>query len=59
MKLIDVYGIKMSSVEQAAFAKHISNNNVAMNTKTPDERLAYTLEWLEKHLNNQNIINPL
>jgi len=50
--LVNVYGILMSSTEEQAFAKYRSENQIAMNTKTPDERLALTLNWLEKHLSN-------
>lgn len=54
MKLIDVYGIKMNSIEQGAFAKHLSNNSIAMNTKTTDERLSIAINWLNEYLTNAN-----
>lgn len=50
MKLINVHGIKMSAVEEMAFGKYLANNNVAMNTKTKDERMAFTMNWLAGHL---------
>lgn len=52
-KLINVYGVQMSQVEEMAFAKYRSNNNIAVNTMTEDERLALTLNWLEQYLNNK------
>lgn len=51
-KLVDVYGVLMSASEEQAFSKYRSNNSIAMNTKTVDERLELTLNWLEKHLAN-------
>lgn len=45
LKLIDVHGIKMSTTEEMAFSKYIASNNIAMNTKTADERLAIVLAW--------------
>lgn len=53
VKTVDVYGIKMSSIEEMRFAKWRQENNVAMNTKKADERLAITLEWLENYLKQQ------
>jgi hypothetical protein len=50
MKILNVYGIKMSEVEEMAFAKFRSENNIAMNTLTEQERYEYTLNWLEKYL---------
>jgi hypothetical protein len=44
-KLIDVYGIKMSTTEEMAFSKYIASNHIAMSTKTADERLAIVLAW--------------
>ena len=50
MKTVNVHGIKMSVSEEMAFSKYVNNNNIAMNTKNADERLAFVLDWLEKHL---------
>ena len=44
-----VYGTTMSSIEQMAFDKYKSNNNIAMNTKTKEERHALAQEWLDKN----------
>jgi len=55
MKKYFTYGVEMTSVEQMAFFKFISNNNIAMNTKTADERKRLALEWLEDHLSKQVI----
>lgn len=50
IKTVDVYGLKMSSLEEMMFSKYIRENGIAMNTKTADERLAIALDWLEKFL---------
>lgn len=49
-KLIDVYGILMSGSEEQAYSKYRSNNSIAMNTKTKDERYKITLDWLASYL---------
>lgn len=53
MKTFPTYGVEMTSLEQMAFFKFISNTNIAMNTKTADERERLALEWLENHLSEQ------
>lgn len=50
IKTVNVYGLKMSSLEEMMFSKYIRNNGIAMNTKTKDERLAIALEWLGSFL---------
>lgn len=53
MKTNTVYGVEMTSLENMAFSKFIANNNIAMNTKTADERERLTAEWLENRLSKQ------
>jgi len=55
MTTYPTYGVEMTSLEQMAFFKFISNNNIAMNTKTADDRERLALEWLEDHLSKQVI----
>lgn len=58
-RLINVHGLLMSLEEEMKFSKYISNNSIAMNTKNADERLAFVLEFQDKHLNydkNGNLI---
>lgn len=50
-KLINVHGLLMSPQEEIKFSKYVSSNSIAMNTKTPDERLVFVLEFQSKHLN--------
>lgn len=50
-KLINVHGLLMSTQEEMKFSKYVANNSIAMNTKTADERLAFVLDFQEKHLN--------
>lgn len=56
MRLKDVYGVKMTSLEEIGFSKYLSNNNIAMNTKTADERKAIALNWLRQP-KSQNWLN--
>lgn len=50
MKIVNVHGIKMSTTEEMAFSKFMSNNNIAMNTKTINDRLSFVSEWLQNYL---------
>ena len=47
MKTYFVYGVKMTSLQELIFSKHINNCNIAMNTKTAEERLEIAKKWLE------------
>ena len=49
MKTETVYGVKMSGLENMIFSKYLSNNNIAMNTVSSDERTKITREWLDKN----------
>lgn len=43
---LNVYGVKMTELENMKFSKYISNNNIAMNTQTETERTEIAQEWL-------------
>ena len=47
-KSVEVYGIEMTSLQEIMFSKYLSNNGIAMNTKTKEERTKIVLEWLNK-----------
>jgi hypothetical protein len=51
MKRVDVYGVMLSSEQAMMFAKYMVNNNIAMNTKTPEERKAIVQNWLSTAIN--------
>ena len=46
MKKLIIYGVEMTELENMQFSKWISNNVIAMNTKTEDERYEIALAWL-------------
>ena len=43
-----VYGINLSSEEAMRFEKYMANNNIAMNTKSAEQRKAIAIDWLKK-----------
>ena len=47
MKTYFVYGVKMTSLQELIFSKHINNCNIAMNTKTAEERREIAEKWLQ------------
>ena len=47
MKTYSVYGVKMTSLQELIFSKYINNCNIAMNTKTAEERQEIAKKWLE------------
>jgi len=49
MKIVTVFGVEMTSLEEMMFAKHISNNGIAMNTFYPEQRTNLTSVWIEKY----------
>ena len=49
MKIETVYGVKMSGLEDMIFSKYLSNNNIAMNTVSSDERTRIAQEWLNRY----------
>lgn len=54
MKTTEVYGIKMSALEELIFSKYIATNGIAMNTKTKEERLIIASNWLDTQPNRQS-----
>jgi len=53
MKTYFVYGVKMTSLQELIFSKYINNCNIAMNTKTAEERQEIAKKWLK----SQNVQN--
>ena len=48
----------MTSLENMMFSKYVSNNNIAMNTKTEIEREEIALSWLiDQHEKAIKILN--
>lgn len=43
------YGIEMTSLESQNFEKWLSSSNIAMNTKTVEERKKVASGWLVKN----------
>jgi hypothetical protein len=46
-KQINVHGVFMASIEEMAFAKYISKNSIAMNTRTQKERFDIASAFVE------------
>jgi hypothetical protein len=57
MKRLNVYGVKMSELENMMFSKYVSNNSIAMNTLPEPERTKITQEWLD--LQNFHSLKPI
>jgi len=49
MKKLNVYGVELTELENMMFSKWISNNGIAMNTKTEEERKQITTDWLNTY----------
>lgn len=49
MKKIDVFGIKMTSLQEMRFSRHLENNRIAMNTIYKNERTEIAKKWLENY----------
>lgn len=47
--IINVYGIDMSVMQEIRFSKYLSNNSIAMNTKTKQERKEIAEKWLQNN----------
>jgi hypothetical protein len=45
-KLIEVYGVQMTELENMKFSKYIVNSGVAMNTLEAEERTELATSWL-------------
>jgi hypothetical protein len=56
MKTFTVHGAKLSSLQSMMFDKYISSNNIAMNTKTPDERKAIVITFINEVYYKQKFI---
>ena len=46
MKTYDVYGVKMTSLEEMSFSKYLENNRIAMNTIYKEQRTKIAKDWL-------------
>jgi len=46
---VDNYGVEMTNIESQDFQKWLSKSNVAMNTKTVEERKKMASDWLAKN----------
>lgn len=55
MKIVDVYGIEMTSIEEMKFSQYLDKSDLpAMNTLTKEERLETAKKWLDNHrINNK------
>jgi hypothetical protein len=49
MKKLNVYGIELTELENMKFSKWVSNEGIAMNTKTEEERKQITSDWLKSN----------
>jgi len=52
MEKLNIYGVELTELENMMFSKWISNNGIAMSTKTEEERTHITSEWLNIKLDN-------
>jgi hypothetical protein len=55
MKMLNVYGVELTELENMIFSKWVSNEGISMNTKTEIERKEITLNWLNKYGNSNKI----
>lgn len=49
MKKLNVYGVELTELENMMFSKWVSNEGIAMNTKTEEERMQITSDWLNTY----------
>ena len=47
-KKLKVYGVVMTELENMMFSKWVSNEGIAMNTKSEDEQTKITSDWMKK-----------
>ena len=47
-KELKVYGVVMTELENMMFSKWVSNEGIAMNTKSEDEQTKITSDWMKK-----------
>ncbi len=57
MIMKEVYGVKMTEIEDMKFSKYRANNNIAMNTLTKDERKALTEKFLNEYRINASSLH--
>lgn len=49
----NVYGVKMTSLEEMRFSKYLDNERIAMNTYCKEERVKIAEDWIKNYrLNN-------
>lgn len=58
MKTTNVYGVEMTELENMIFSKWVSNNGIAMNTKTTEGRREITSDWLLNTRERNNLLIP-
>lgn len=46
-KYVNTYGIKLTDIQNMMFKKYLSNQAIAMNTKTPKERRQIIIDFLK------------
>ena len=46
VKTIEVYGVKLTGIQEMMFSKYISERGISMNTLQPNERTRVVKEWL-------------
>ena len=51
MKKLDVFGIKMTSLQEMRFSKYLENNRIAMNTYYKEQRTEIAKNWLNEEVN--------
>ena len=44
-----VYGVTMTSLQAMMFGRYISNQGIAMNTLTKEERFEFAKNWIKNH----------
>ena len=53
MRRYNVFGIKLTSLQNMWFSKYLDNEGIAMNTLQPKERTEVVENWLKERLKNQ------
>ena len=49
MKKLDVFGVKMTSLQEMKFSKYLENNRIAMNTFYKEQRTEIAKKWLNDY----------
>lgn len=58
-KTVDVYGVQLTTMQEMLFSKYMANNNIAMNTKKPDERKKIVNDWLNSLTEYNEALNTI